>query len=42
MCGLATFTQSLRTAMGRNRGSEEGLDVVTVVEDAQTTSAIGQ
>jgi glycosyltransferase involved in cell wall biosynthesis len=29
-CGLATFTESLRTAMARNRGSEAGLDVLAV------------
>ncbi|HEX6220644.1 MAG TPA: glycosyl transferase family 1, partial [Acidimicrobiia bacterium] len=28
MCGLATFTSSLRGAIAENRGSDSGLDVV--------------
>src|SRR5688500_905374 len=29
-CGLATFTQSLRTAMAGNRGSGQGLEVMAI------------
>jgi glycosyltransferase involved in cell wall biosynthesis len=31
-CGLATFTAALRRAMAEGRGSEEGLEVVSLVE----------
>lgn len=31
-CGLATFTAALRGAMAEGRGSEEGLEVVSLVE----------
>ena len=31
-CGLATFTDALRGAMAERRGSDEGLDVVSLVE----------
>jgi polysaccharide biosynthesis protein PslF len=31
-CGLATFTAALRGAMANGRGSEEGLEVVSLVE----------
>ena len=31
-CGLATFTAALRGAMASNRGSEQGLGVVSLVE----------
>lgn len=34
MCGLATFTASLRVAMARNRGSSTGLDVVELIDES--------
>jgi len=32
MCGLATFTSSLRSAFAINRGSTEGLDVIELID----------
>jgi polysaccharide biosynthesis protein PslF len=36
-CGLATFTTALRGAIAEGRGSDEGLDVVSLVEDLSET-----
>lgn len=36
MCGLATFTASLRVAMAHNRGSVAGLDVIDLVDNPAT------
>lgn len=36
MCGLATFTASLRNAMVESRGSAQGLDVVDLSDDPST------
>jgi glycosyltransferase involved in cell wall biosynthesis len=38
MCGLATFTASLRGAMAENRGSGRGLDVMELVDDPEAWS----
>lgn len=35
MCGLATFTASLRNAVAKSRGDEDGLDVVELVERSE-------
>jgi polysaccharide biosynthesis protein PslF len=33
MCGLATFTASLRSAIAQSRGTSRGLDVVELIDD---------
>jgi len=36
MCGLATFTASLRSAIGQNRGASTGIEVVELTDDPDT------
>lgn len=42
MCGLATFTASLRGAMAQNRGNSTGLDVLELVDDAANVATVGR
>jgi polysaccharide biosynthesis protein PslF len=39
VCGLATFTASLRGAIARNRGTHDGLGVLRLVDGGRETSA---
>lgn len=41
VCGLASFTASLRNAMARQRGTGEGLSVVRVLDGIDAGTAIG-
>lgn len=42
MCGLATFTASLRRAMAQNRGDSTGLDVLELVDDPANVATVGR